>query len=416
VRTTILFIFLMLILSIGETSALPAETDIDKIYTLPVILDIAVDKNPSMAVFRANIETARGELRSAKAYPNPDLEFEFGEAKPLDQQGAGYKHEDGFGVSQSLEWPGKRRYRRKAAEAEIAVSQQELESFRLELIARVKETFFSVLLADKLLETARKNLETAQTLVNSAELRTRSGEAPELELIKARVEYLKALKDSRRTENRVRSAKTALDSLLGGALGKQYEIAGDLNGSGKGYELASLIERMLIRHPLILRQKKALEAADYTLSKEQHTRVPDLTVKGSFNDEIDKRSYAVGLSIPFPLFYLRQGEVATARAAQARASAGLEQTRVELTRLVTEQYQNYLIATDQIKVFDEGLLKQADEALRIAQFSYQQGESDLLNLLDAQRVQREMLIEYYEAQFELQTALVRLEQATGGLP
>jgi outer membrane protein TolC len=48
--------------------------------------------------------------------------------------------------------------------------------------------------------------------------------------------------------------------------------------------------------------------------------------------------------------------------------------------------------------------------------SYQQGESDLLNLLDAQRVQRATLIEYHEAQFELQAALARLEQVTGGLP
>lgn len=87
-----------------------------------------------------------------------------------------------------------------------------------------------------------------------------------------------------------------------------------------------------------------------------------------------------------------------------------------MARRIIEEYQNYRIALDQLKVFEEGLLKEADEARRIAQFSYQQGESDLLNLLDAQRVERTTLIEYHEAQFELQVALARLEQATGGLP
>jgi cobalt-zinc-cadmium efflux system outer membrane protein len=230
------------------------------------------------------------------------------------------------------------------------------------------------------------------------------------------VEFLKVTKDSRRAENRVAIAKAALNNLSGGVLGTRYEVAGELSGPEKSYELAPLLDRALTRHPRILRQQKTLEGAGYALSRERQSRMPDLTIRGSTSEEIDKRSYAIGLSVPFPLFYQRQGEIATARAERTRAQAELEQTRAELMRLITQEHQNYRIAADQIKVFEEGLLKQADEALRIAQLSYQQGESDLLDLLDAQRVQRTTLIEYHEAQFELQAALARLEQVTGGLP
>ena len=412
----VIFILLIMLIVNGSEFATAEEFSKKTVYSLPEILAIARKKNQSVAIFQSNIEAARGELTSATAYPNPDLEIELGKEKALEQPGSEYERKKSFGFGQSLEWPGKRLYRRKAAEAEVGVAQMENEDFQLELTARVKEDFFNLLLAERIRQVTAKNLETAQALVNSTQLRVESGEAPELELIKARVEFLKVTKDSRRAESRVVVAKAALNSRLGGTLGADDEVTGESSSPEKSYDLATLLDRALPRHPLILKRQKALEATGYVLSRERQSRMPDLTVTGSMSEEIDRRSYAIGLSVPFPLFYQRQGEIANARAKQTRAQAEMEQTWAELTRLVTEEYQNYRIAADQIKVFEEGLLKQADEVLRIAQLSYQQGESDLLNLLDAQRVQRATLIEYHEAQFELQAALARLEQVTGGLP
>lgn len=59
-------------------------------------------------------------------------------------------------------------------------------------------------------------------------------------------------------------------------------------------------------------------------------------------------------------------------------------------------------------------MKQADEALRIAQLSFRQGASSLLDVLDAQRVQRQIVIDYNLAKYGLSLALTRLERALGG--
>ena len=406
---------LLFVLFLFRPFSAGGEEQNGKKYTLEEILILAKEKNPSIVIFRANLESARGALVSARAYPNPELDADIGRGKAL-ESGAVYERQYSFGISQLLEWPGKRLYRRKAAEAEIDVAGQEFEDFRLELTAQVKEAFFNALLSKRLLEIAAKNIETAQALVNSVQLRVNSGEAPAVELVKARVELLRATKDLRVAGNRVAISKSALNALLGGALSVYDEIAGDFSGVRRRYELSSLIEEAMTRHPQIVRQTRAFEAAGYTLSQERQARFPDLSVRGSMSEEIDKRSYSVGLSIPFPFFYQRQGEVAVAQAGRARAEAELERTRVELAKLITQEYQNYQIALDQLNIFNEGLLKQADEALRIAQFSYEQGESGLLDLLDAVRVQRTTLVEYDEAQFELQAALARLERMTGGLP
>lgn len=386
-----------------------------KRYTLEEVLALGEEKNPSMEVFRANLASARGALSAASSYPNPELEAELGKGKAL-APGATYERQYGFGMSQSLEWPGKRLNRREAAETQIVVAQQEFYDFQLEIAAQIKESFFNAMLSKRLFEIAIKNIETAQALVNSTQRRVSSGEAPALELIKARVELLRVTKDLKSAQSRVTITRSALSALLGGALRADDEIAGDFSGGRRAYALASLIEEAMARHPQIVRQMKALEAAGYTLSQEKQARFPDLTVKGTVSEEIDKRSYSVGLSIPLPFFYQRQGEIAIAQAGTKKAEADLERTRVELTKLIVQEFQNYRNALDQLNVFEEGLLKEADEALRIAQFSYEEGESDLLDPLDAVRVQRTILVEYDEAQFELQAALARLERVTGGLP
>jgi cobalt-zinc-cadmium efflux system outer membrane protein len=398
------------------TPAAGAEGGGAKIYTLSDIVSLAEAKNPSLAVFQANIEAARGALTAARAFPNPEVGVDIGRARPRDTPDAGYEREWSGEVSQALEWPGTRRSSRRAAAAQVEVARSESDDFRLDLVARVKEAFFQVLVAQRALTVANRNLETTGRLVESTALRVEAGEAPELDLIKAKVEQLNVAKDTRRAESRVALAKSELNALLGGALAEPFDLEGDTTGRPSSYELAPLIERALERHPRIRRQEQAVEAARATLDRERQARIPDLTVRGGASEELDKRSSSIGLALSVPLFSQRQGEIAAARSDQARAEADLLNAHLDVTRMITQEYEHYRAAIDQLEVFEAGLLQQAEDALQIAQFSYEQGELDLLNLLDAQRVQRVTLLEYYEVQLAVHTALARLERVTGGLP
>lgn len=407
-------ILCVLILSFARPEFLSAQMS-DRSYTLEEVLTIAEARNPSVALFQANFESARGGLRSAQSYPNPEWETSLGKGKALEAD-ARYESEYSLGISQILEWPGKRLYRKKAAEAELAVAGEDLQDFRLELISQVKEAFFGVLFSERIAQVLAENERTAEEMVRSTQMRVESGEASALELIKAQVEFLRIIKDRRRSESHVILAKATLNAVLGGALKEGYRVKGEFARSDKRYDLAALIESAQGRHPLIQRQRKAVEAADDALSRERQARVPDLILRGSVTEEIDKRSFAIGLAIPFPLFYQRQGEISQAQGRRAQAVAELERARLDLTKRITEAYQEYRMAQAQLELLEQGLLRAADEALKIARLSYAEGESDLLNLLDSQRAQRSVVVEYQQAQFELQVALARLERAAGGLP
>jgi outer membrane protein, heavy metal efflux system len=260
---------------------------------------------------------------------------------------------------------------------------------------------------------AARNLETVGELRRSVEVRVKTGEAPGFELVKAEVELLKAQKEVNRLRSQVELARASLNALLGNALPPSFTLIGEFDVPQGLPELSALLDAAVSAHPNLNRQRREVERWQHQLRFEKQARVPDVGLGGLSMREIDKDAFAVVLSVPMPLWDRRQGQIAAATAEGRRAEAELQRLRAELTRAVTQEYQNYRIATDQLAVFERGLLKQAEEALRIAQISFRQGASGLLDLLDAQRVERLTLQEYAEARYALSVARAQLERVTG---
>ena len=383
-------------------------------YTIDELISIALEKNPSMAAFKANLEASKADIISARAYPNPEVEFQGVSGKSLETGES--KGEYSAGIGQPIERPAKRSYRKKAALAGVAVAERDLEDFYLQLKAGVRKAFFRLLSEKKVFDIAKENLKIVNELFKTVELRVKAGEAPEYELVKAKTEVLRADKELKRAFNALAISKVSLNALLGNSLKNEFDIEGEFKLPERRHELPALLSNAMGKHPLILKARKELEAKGYSLEMEKASIFPDITVKGFFSREMDKEAYGLGIALPIPLWYQRTGEIAAAQGEVARAEAGVIETTVQLSRGITEAYQNYLIALDQLNIFEKGLLKQAEEALRIAEFSYRQGESGLLDYLDAQRVYRTTFIEYYQSFFELESSLATLERVAGGLP
>ena len=406
-KTVRLLFICALFLSLSTGISLAEE----KKYGLQEVIEIALEKNPSASIFSANIEAAKGNASSASAYPNPEVGFEVGRGRSLDGSDSGGEYS--ISIGQPLEWPKKRAFRRKAAKAALEATVHDTGAFNLELLFEVKQAFYQFILNKKEEEIAGKNLETVNDLLRISDLRVRAGETPEFELVKARVETLKAEKELARAKIRVDIARVGLNSLLGNALPEGFDVEGEFPSPEKRYDRGEIATAALERHPLILRQSKEVEAKMYALEMERQSVIPDVTVKGFYGREIDKESYAVGFSAPIPFWYQKKGEIATASAEKAKAEAELSKVRIELSLAVEQAFKNYRIALDQIDVFDKGLLKQAEEALRIAELTYRQGESGILDYLDAQRIHRQTLLEYNQARYELSVYLAEIERVTG---
>jgi cobalt-zinc-cadmium efflux system outer membrane protein len=418
----VLFCLLVLLLGpVASLSIMAAEPPAHR-YNLDTIIEQALAKNPSVSLAEGQIDYSRGQQVSAGAYPNPTVLGSAGYGEIRDTGRANIRDsldreslaEYNFIVGQPLEWPKMRAARQQAADAGLATANAGLLEARLHLIAQVKVAFSDLLLAQQDASIARQNLETVEGVARIVKARVKSGEAPQFESIKAEVEVLKARQELARADNAVRINRVALDTLAGGALGLSYTVEGEFLGMPKDLHIDALMARMMERHPTIQRLLQSVQQSDWKIEFERQSRVPNVTVNGSYWREIGREAVQGGLSIPIPTWYRRQGEIASALGTKRREEAELLRARNELARAVYQHYLDAQTTADLIDVFNKGLLKQAQEALRLAQFSFQQGASSLLEVFDAQRVQRQIQMDYVQARYELSVSLARLERAVGG--
>jgi cobalt-zinc-cadmium efflux system outer membrane protein len=413
-----IFTVLMTVLVAGTSGALAPSfaqaKDQTPTFDLDRIIDLALERNPAIASARSVIEQNEGLRTQAGAYPNPTIGAQTADATIQDPRNGDRITERSVTLHQTVEWPGMRAARQDAAAAGLVGATVGLDEAKLNLIAEVKGLFYELLLAERTVDLLQQNLEIVQEVARIVKARVRSGEGPQFEAVKADVEVLKAKQEMTKAKNVVRVKLVGLDTLTAGALGPRYKVQGEFRSLRDRLDPEQMAARDMSQHPILKRQGKVVEQAELTVTKERQARVPNVTLFGGYAREIGREAVVGGVSVPTPLWYRQQGHIATALGTQRKEEAELIRARNDLARAINQHAREAETAQDQIIVYEEGLLKQAQEALRIAQLSFRQGASSLLDVLDAQRVQRQITVDYNLARFELSLALTRFERALGG--
>jgi outer membrane protein, heavy metal efflux system len=412
----ILFSVLMLCCWVGPTQTgrivLAAEPSTPS-YSLADILALAVEHSPTLAGAQGIVKQNHGHQIAAGAYPNPSVTGAAGPGAIRDPSTGVRITERTVTVEQPLEWLGKRQARQEAANAGVAGANAALNETRLALDADVKVAFYSLLFAQRDNELAAQNVSMVEEVLRTVKARVAAGEATSFDTMKATVEVQKAQKEVARAQNALVVAKSRLNTLTAGSLGKQFSVVGDFQSSGQTLDLDRLTAQAFEQHPMLQRLAKLAEQAEHSMRLERESRVPNIIVQGSYHREAGDESVTAGLSVPLPLWYRRQGEIETALGTKHRAEAERLRAQNDLEQAITQHAQEVRTARDQLQVFETGLLKQAEQTLHVARTSFRQGAASLLDVLDAQRVYRQTLLEYAQVRADLSIALVRLERSVG---
>ena len=391
-----------------------AATEGPQEYTLGEIITLALEHNPVMAGAQGAVQQSRGQQVAAGAYLNPSISGSVGRGAIRDPSTGVHVTEHTVTVKQPFEWQGKRRARQQAADADVAGASAAMDETRLIVTADAKVAFYRVLFAQQDMDLATQNLTMVEEVLRIVKARVAVGEATPLETMKATVETQKAKKEVARAQNALVVVRAKLNMVTGGALGKQFSIRGDFESPRQELDRETFTARVIEQHPSIRRLNKLVEQAEFKTILERESRVPNVTVHANYHREAGDESIVAGLSLPIPLWYQRQGEIDSALGAKYRAEAERLRAQNELTQAVTLHVQEVRTANEQLEVFETGLLKQAEQTLKVARISFQQGAASLLELLDSQRVYRQTLLEYVQARADLSIALARLERAVGG--
>jgi cobalt-zinc-cadmium efflux system outer membrane protein len=407
-------LFLCLYSTASFVQAQPASSsDILPTYTLQDVVKLAIAHNPAIQESQGILEQKEGQKQIASAYPNPTIAFQSGRGSLRDPSMGTTITERYITLSQPLEWPGKRDADQRAAQAGVESAQASIQGTQLDVIAATKHAFYNLLFATHQGDTAILNLESMNKVHNAVVRRIEAGEAPPFEGVKIKVELLKVEKERTRIQSVVQSFQAELNSLTAGSLGARFTIQGAFPSSLNAVSPPRLGESQITHHPLIMKWQKMVEEARQAYRREQQARMPNITLSGGYQRDVGREAYIGALSIPLPIWDQRQGKIAEAQGLLRQREATLVRIKHQLLKDIIQQTQIATAAAAQIDTYEQGLLKQAQEALRIAQVSFKFGEASLMDVLDAQRVLRQTHLDYAQAQYDLAIALTELERLVG---
>lgn len=377
--------------------------------TLNEALRLAVEHSPALAAAQAQERGAQAALNTALAYPNPEVEVASGASRPRQIGGASGRNEL-LGLSQQFELPSLRAARRQGAEAGIVSGAAVLGDAQLNQRSAVKQAFFDVLRRQEEARLAAENHALLLQIRNKVKVKVEVGESPRYELVKSEAEALAAESAARSAELRVTQARDRLRALIGAPLAENFEVAPEPPLAADLPELDELRRDLLARQPLLKVAEAETRRAQARLEQERASRLPQPTIKLSTERDPDMNQWRVGLVLPLPLWNRREGPIGEAVAGMHRAEAEARQVHLGLLAELDQAYSRYQIAKRQVQTFESGLMKEAENAMKVAEAAYRFGERGILDYLDAQRVLRTTRVDFLNARYELQAALIEIER------
>jgi cobalt-zinc-cadmium efflux system outer membrane protein len=382
-------------------------------YTLQDLIDIAKRENPILDVLKAKEDAARSSVVTAESYLNPEIEVGTGPSRfRTPNYSANQRRNYGINLSQPLEFPNVRGAKKAIAESRVNYATSVTEATLINLSLQIKKAFYDVLQNEAILKIADGDLDALKNIREKVALRVEVGEAPRYELIKADTELLAAQRDADAARLRIYESKLYLRGLVSKSLTNSFDLTGALPPSDINLNAESLTKE-IAKSPKLKQIRASADIAENRLRLEEKLINPGLTINAGVDQDPDITSYRFGVSIPIPIWNQRQGQIGEAAAGYRELQAQYTDQELALKRDIESAFQRYLIAQQQVKTFESGLLSQAESVLKVAASAYRYGERGILEYLDAQRTFRLVRKDYLASKYDYIVAILEIEQLLG---
>jgi len=405
---------IILLIALFLPFQLVAQTSEESTFTLDKCISIAIQQNPLILSSIQQYNASLARVNQAKALAQPSINLDSDLQPKLFQFGK--SGEWYFGISQELEFPGKRSLRGKIASTQASELLQDIELLKLDIVFQVKQAFYNLLLSQEKLKYAQQNLELAKDFKQKAELKHEAGDVAKVEALRAKVESSKAANEVRSASNDVRLAKAMLNFLLARKKYSHLEIQGNLKKEPINLNEDDLIEMALSFRPEVKRIDMGLEREKLTKKQGYMSYFPDFELGINKHRVIGEGNFwDFTLSFPIPLFFWqpKKGEIAEAEANIQALTREAEYLKNAITLEVEEAYMNAVTVNNQIRLYEEEILAQAEEVYNMFLFSYQEGEIGGIELIDARRTLIEARTSYADSLFNYGVAIAALEKSIG---
>lgn len=367
-------------------------------------------RDPRAAFATASVAAARADVTIASARPNPSISIEH-EEPFVDGTGFATNY---LRLTVPLDISGRRGMQMEAAETGVRAASSDATQRKLELVVAGLRMFDECAHARMQVEILN---DSRVSLVRAAEIarqRTKAGDASGYETERIELELAGYDDDLATARIDLARAQAQLAALIGRSGQLDAATTLELPASVPGAE--ALLAKAGDRGDLRAAKLRG-EAADRRVDAADRGWVPIPTVMaGAMTADMGAQTgtgYVAGLEVSIPIFDRGQGAKARATADRHLADAEVQWLERQVPSAVQVAHSTLVARIEQARKLATGQLDRLDVILQAAEAAFREGNSSVVELLDAHRAARAVRIRALDLRHQVARDKRELELAVG---
>ncbi len=371
---------------------------------------LALKQNPLVLAAEKEAAVATGRRLQMRAVPEPEFVFS-NEGLAFSPRGKNGEREISLGIEQSLEFPGKRALRGELGRFGEERAALEAERTRLCVAARVKRAYYRTVLSARSADSLRGSTVLLDRLLENLLLKYQSGSASYSDILRARVEKARLQNQIIEETRNGDEARAELNLLLGRDGGEPFLLTTDIIYAPLDRKLEEVESAARETRPSLRLSALRRRETDTGLVLARKGRLPDFSF-GVYFPSLRTNAWGFSLGLSVPIWGQRwKGE--TMEAAAAREIAVIASSREErrVMGAIGNAFRSAQSAESQVRVFEQRLLKDVEDDLKLSLDNYRLGKVEFFNLLDLTRTYTAARLEHLKAVTLYLVSLADLEVA-----
>jgi cobalt-zinc-cadmium efflux system outer membrane protein len=343
---------------------------------------------------------------------NPTLAAEAG---PRDDPSVKRGVEYSFQLLQQVEVAGQRGVRMEAATAALDATDARLRALRVDLTARVRESFGRVVAAQQWLALSTEALAVAQQGLDAVDARFRAGAIPSLELNTARGELGRAIREKADAERRRAEALAGFRLLIGLDPSESIDAQGESKPDEALPDGDEVVAQALANRAELEEARRDLASAEAEAKLAARAWIPSPRLGTTYRYEGDTNTTIVlgVVQVDLPVFNRNV-------AARGTTDARVDQLRVAIAATERRVKQEALTALERVRTaraaakgYAGDVVKGMQQNIVLVTESYRAGKIDFLQLVVIRRQAIDTQREYIDVLEELNAAEAQLGRTVG---
>jgi outer membrane protein, heavy metal efflux system len=381
-------------------------------------IDLVKTRNLEYAAEKLNINASEAAIEMSKIFRDPYLSVDWTEdLENKSKTGYGYSSE----LVKSFNLAGKRNARIDLSKSEKELTKALVDDFFRKLQAEATYLYLEAMNHRQQFAVLNSSYQTMKKLYEADSIRLKLGSIMEIDAIQSKLEAGILKNEVIHANADFKNSLSKLSLLTGISKNDTLFLpTSNFQNVTRNFSLDDLITSAQNNRADLVAALLDKEVSEKNLILVKKERRADLDFKVGMSNSIlvdglspTTTGITAGIALPLKFSNFNKGEIRMAEVRVQQTEELFRHAELQIKTEITQAWELYQDYCKQVDNFNKGLLENSENVRKGKIYSYQRGETSLLEVLNAQRTYNDIQTTYYETLFNQAAALVELEKVAG---